>query len=324
MCTAVSWKASDCYFGRNLDFEYSYEEQVVITPRKYEFVFRNGEKTGTHYAMIGTAYVVDNYPLYYDAVNEAGLGMAGLYFAGNAMYYPMEKGKDNIAPFELIPWILGQCKDVREATDLLKRINLWKEPFNEKLSLTPLHWFISDGYHSIVLESTGEGIQIYNNPVGVLTNNPTFPIQMKNLEKYENISPMEPEETVKEENKVSYHTRGKGTLGLPGDLTSMGRFVRASIVRNHALSGETETENVTRFFHILGSVEQQLGCVILEKEQYERTIYSSCCNASKGIYYYKTYDNQRILGVDMKKENIDGKKIIAYPFITDRQIEMIY
>ena len=112
MCTAATYYSKDHYFGRNLDLEFSYKETVTIMPRNYSFSIRHEADIDNHYAIIGMAYVVDDYPLFYDGINEKGLGMAGLNFPDNAFYMPQEDGKDNIAPFEFIPWILGQCASV--------------------------------------------------------------------------------------------------------------------------------------------------------------------------------------------------------------------
>ena len=116
------------------------------------------------------------------------------------------------------------------------------------------------------------------------------------------------------------YSRGMGAMGLPGDLSSGSRFVRAAFVKWNSLSGETEEENVSQFFHILGSVEQQKGCVQVEKGEYEFTVYSSCCNTDKGIYYYKTYHNSQITAVDMHKENLDGNALQVYPFRKEQNI----
>lgn len=320
MCTAVTYRTKDWYFGRNLDYEYSYEEQVVVTPRNYKFKYRNGTEDACHYAIIGTAYVVDEYPLYYDATNEYGLSMAGLLFAGNAVYEPWTGEKENITPFELIPYILSSCKNMDEVKKCLKTISIWKENFSEKLPLSPLHWMIADEKNCIVLENTKDGMAVYDNPINVLTNNPPFPFQMMNLHQYAAISPKNPINSVPANISreccfpTECYSQGRGGVGLPGDFSSTSRFVKAAFVRNTAVSGETESESVNQFFHILASVEQVKGCVILENNTYEKTIYSSCCNAAKGIYYYKTYENSNITAVDMRKENLDGDKLIAYPF----------
>ena len=321
MCTAVTYKTNDFYFGRTLDYEYSYMEEVTITPRNYQFKFNEKEAINTHYAIIGMAYVAEDYPLYYEAINEKGLGISGLNFVGNAHYNEPIEGKDNIAQFEFIPWILSQCETVKEAKKLIEKINITKTPFNKQLPLAQLHWIIADQNESITVESVQEGIKIYKNPVGVLTNNPTFDKQLFALNNYINLSNKTPENKFAENLELNRYSRGMGAIGLPGDLSSQSRFVRASFVKMNSVSAEGENESVSQFFHILNSVDQQRGCCQLEDGKYEITIYTSCCNASKGIYYYTTYDNHQITAVDMHKEDLNMNKLIRYPLIKEEQIK---
>ncbi|MBR3968282.1 MAG: choloylglycine hydrolase [Clostridia bacterium] len=315
MCTAISFKSNDHYFGRNLDLEYSYNETVTITPRNYVFRFRKIEKVESHFAMIGMAYIADGYPLYYDATNEMGLSIAALNFPKNAHYKPFREGKDNITPFELIPWILCRCATVNEAEKLLKRINILNENFSEQLPLSPLHWIISDKERSITLESVKSGINIYDNPVGVLTNNPTFDYQLFNLNNYISLSNDAAQNKFAQNNdfKLEQYSRGMGAMGLPGDFSSMSRFVRATFVKFNSVLGKSEEENVGQFFHILKTVEMPRGCVKAGEDNYAITIYSSCCNTERGIYYYTTYGNSQINAVDMHKENLNSNTLIAYP-----------
>ena len=322
MCTAVNYKTKNHYFGRTLDYEMSYGEMIAITPRKYSFKFRKTGVLNSHYAIIGMAAVVEGYPLYYDATNEKGLSMAGLNFPGNADYKIEEKDKDNVAPFEFIPWILGQCASVDEAINLLNKLNLVKINFSEELPLSPLHWIISDRNKSITVESVKDGLKIYDNPIGVLTNNPPFDMQMFNLNNYMGLSNNEPVNNFSKEINLNTYSRGMGAIGLPGDLSSASRFVRATFTKLNSISGDTESESISQFFHILGAVAQQRGCVLVEKDKYEITIYTSCCNTDKGIYYYTTYENNQISAVDMHKENLEGKKVITYPLIKIQQINM--
>ena len=321
MCTAITYQTRDFYFGRNLDYEFSYHETVTITPKNYPFVFRKMGEVRRHYAMIGMAYVVDDYPLYYDATNEKGLSMAGLLFAGNADYKEEAEGRDNVSPFELIPWILGQCANLAEAKTLLNRISLVNIPFSDELPLTPLHWLIADKSGAITVESVKEGLRIYDNPVGVLTNNPPFDYQMFSLNNYMGLTVKEPANSFADGLELAAYSRGMGGMGLPGDLSSGSRFIKAAFTKMNAVSGDCEEESVSQFFHILGSVEQQRGCVQIG-DSYEITSYSSCCNAERGIYYYRTYENSQITGVDMHKENPEGIKLISYPLITKQQIRM--
>lgn len=320
MCTAVTYKTKDHYFGRNLDLEYSYKETVTVTPRNYAFSFRKTGRMESHYAMIGMAYISGGYPLYYDATNEKGLSVAGLNFPENADYKPYTEGKDNVAPFELIPWVLGQCASVSEAEALLKRINLFYENFSDELPVSPLHWIIADRERSITLECVKEGIKIYDNPIGVLTNNPTFDYHMFNLNQYMHLSSEDPNNTFAENLALKRYSRGMGAIGLPGDASSMSRFVRATFVKMNSQSGTSEPESVSQFFHILKAVEMQRGCVRVTQGIPEITVYSSCCNTDRGIYYYTTYDNSRINAVDMHRENLEGSELAAYPLEKDQAI----
>lgn len=320
MCTAATYKTKDFYFGRTLDYEFSYGEEITVTPRNFPFDFRCMGEIKNHYAIIGMAHVAENYPLYYDAVNEKGLGMAGLNFVGNAVYFQTADNKDNVSPFEFIPWILCQCASVAEAKKLLEKINLANIPFSEKLPLSQLHWIISDKNESITVESVKDGLHIYDNPAGVLTNNPPFDKQMFSLNNYMHLSAENHENSFSKALPLDPYSRGMGAIGLPGDLSSQSRFVRVAFVKMNSFSGETESESVSQFFHILGSVDQQRGCCCVAKGKYEITIYTSCCNTDKGIYYYTTYDNHQITGVDMHKEDLDGNVLSRFPLITGEQI----
>lgn len=268
------------------------------------------------------AYVAENYPLYYDAINEKGLGMAGLNFVGNTHYNISQKEKDNITQYEFIPWLLSQCETVKQARQLIEKMNFLNEPFNEKLPLAQLHWIIADQDEAITVEAVKEKIKIYENPVGVLTNNPPFDKQMFALNNYMNLSPKSPENKFAKNLNLERYSRGMGAIGLPGDLSSQSRFIRASFVKMNSISKDTEEESVSQFFHILNSVDQQRGCCELDDGKYEITLYTSCCNANKGMYYYTTYNNHQITAVDMNKENLDSKDLIRCPLITEEQIRI--
>lgn len=319
MCTAVTYKTKDHYFGRTLDLECSYGEEVVVTPRHFPFAFRTRGVRENHYAIIGMAAVAESYPLYYEAANEHGLAMAGLNFPGNAHYFERIPGKDNIAPFEFVPWILGQCKNLPEARKLLENINLCNIHFSEELPLSPLHWIIADRTGAITVESMADGLRIHENPVGVLTNNPPFDYHMTHLCDYLNLTHLPPENRFGNV-KLSPYSRGMGAIGLPGDLSSASRFVRAAFVKLNSVSGEEEMESVCQFFHILGSVDQQRGCAQMPDGRFEITLYISCINTDQGIYYYTTYDNSCISAVDMHRCDLETNQLFRYPLTKEQRI----
>ena len=320
MCTAITYQTKDTYFGRNLDYEMTFGEQVVLTPRKFPLA----HKSDVHYAMLGMAVVADDYPLYFDAINEKGLGMAGLHFVGNAYYEKpdnlsclravrnraSEGEKTDVAPYDLIPRVLSRCKNLEEARELLHRTRVVAIPFNDEFPLSPLHFMIADKSGCIVAEPMKEGLKIYDNPIGVLTNNPPFPFHVANLNNYINLTAQPPVNRFSPKVSLAPFSRGMGAMGLPGDSSSVSRFVRAAFVRANSVSAPEEMESVSQFFHILGSVEQVRGCVCLEKDMYEITTYSCCCNLEKSIYYYRTYEDMNLRKVDLRQLDIDGEALI--------------
>lgn len=319
MCTAITYKTKDAYFGRTLDIECSYGEEVIVTPRNIPLSFRHTKGQGSHYAIIGMGTVRAGYPLYYDAANEHGLGMAGLNFPTNACYFPLQESKENVSPFELIPWLLGQCKNIADARECLARLHLCNTPFSTDLPLSPLHWMIADKEESIVVESLADGLHIYPNPVGVLTNNPPFPYHVTHLCDYMTLSNEPPVAYVGKDYLTPY-SRGMGAMGLPGDFSSASRFVRAAFVRENAVSAPDEMPSVSQFFHILGSVEHVRGCVLLDDGKYEITAYTSCVNLNRGIYYYTTYSNRTISAVDLQKCNLEGSALCRFSLQHEQKI----
>ncbi len=321
MCTAVSWLGKHHFFGRNLDLEYAYDERVAVTPRAYPFSFRKASPLPSHYAMIGTATVVNGYPLYYEATNEMGLSMAGLNFPGNAVYHPCTEGRDNIAPFELIPWVLGQCADLDGAERLLQRINIVDIPFSTELPLSPLHWMIADREGCIVAEPLADGLRIYRNPVGVMTNNPTFDFHLHNLTNYMALCPGQPKNRFSNAIELKPYGTGLGAVGLPGDYSSASRFIKAAFVKLNCIGGRSVEEDMVQFFRILQSVQMPRGSVLAHNGEYDITLYSGCCDTDAGIYYYTTYCSGGICAVDMHRENLEGIQVVSYPMRHTPMIE---
>ena len=309
MCTCIDFRSKYFYFGRNLDLEYNFGEKVVITPRDYLFELKNGSKLKTKYAIMGMATVVNNYPLYADAVNEKGLCIAGLYFPGNAVYNKEIEQNINIASFELIPWVLGNFSKISELKKELNNLNIIDAKFNENLPAAQLHWMISDEDESIVLEQVEDGLKIYDNPFGVLTNNPPFDYHKINISNYMNLSCKYPENRFTDKIDLDVFGQGISMIGLPGDVTPPARFVRAAFNKSNSVECSNENEAISQFFHILDSVAMIKGTVLTKENKLDMTTYSSCINASKGIYYFKTYYNNQINAVKFNENNINSKEL---------------
>ena len=321
MCTSLTFQTSDFYFGRNLDLEYNFGEKIVITPRRYPFVFKFAGTLSEHYVMIGTAQITDGCPLYAEAVNEKGLCLAALNFPGNAVYAETpESGKTNLAPFELFGFLLGTCATVKEAEEKLKAVCITHTAFKDGYPVAPLHWHIADKDRSLVLECIKDGMHLYENPVGVLTNNPPFPFQLTNLQNYMHLTSNPPENRFAPALKLAPYGQGMGALGLPGDASPASRFVRAAFCKWNSELPSGEEASVTQFFHILDNVAMVAGSVRTPENKLDRTTYASCINASRGIYYYKTYNNNQISAVSMHKTDLDGCAPVVFEQVNRQQI----
>lgn len=323
MCTCIDYKTNDHYFGRNLDLEYRFGERVVITPRHYHFSLKNGSSILTKYAMIGMASVSDCYPLYAEATNERGLSMAGLYFPKNARFHEENKSKFNLCPFELIPYFLGLYSTVAELRDIFSSLNIMNTSFSETIPVAQLHWMISDGTDCIVMEQMKDGLKIYDNPTGILTNNPPFSYHLANLNNYMNLTPCCPNNNFSDKLNLEQYGMGMGSIGLPGDTSPSSRFVRAAFNKCNAVCEPDEESSVTLFFHLLDSVSLIRGTTLTRDGVEDITHYSCCMNATKGIYYYKTYGNNQITAIRMTEREKNRRNLCIHELIESQQIRYI-
>ncbi len=319
MCTAITLKTRGFYFGRTLDNDRSYGESAVITPQRYPFEFGCGEKLLNHYALIGTALMTDRLPLYFDAMNERGLCMAGLNFSGNAHYNKPVKGKLNLAQFEFIPYLLCKCASVGEAEKLLEKINITDLAFSAELPPSDLHWIIADRSGCLTVECVKEGMKVYRNEVGVLTNNPPFDMQTFNLNNYMRLTAELPTGSFSQKLGLKEYSRGMGAMGLPGDFSSQSRFVRAAFVRANSVCGDGEEDSVSQYFHLLSAVGQPCGSCRVG-DGYETTLYSVCYSADSGVYYYTTYENSAICAVELFGGDLDGDTPTSFRHVKKQRI----
>lgn len=288
-------------------------EKIAVMPREFAFGTKRAGTLLKHYAMIGVARVEDGCPLYAEACNEKGLCMAGLNFPANAVYkYRGEKGQTELAPYELIPYVLGKCASVDEAEKLLSDVEVVGERFRPHLPLAPLHWIISDDKRNIVFECTSEGARIFDDPFGVLTNNPPFPYHAENVKNYEHLSPDNKNFTVRV-GKADF-SEGEGGVGLPGDLTSKSRFVKAWFCLKNSVCGDSTESKVAHVLAMLGTVAMTGGAVVTAEGRADVTRYSCCIDAANAIYYYRTYDKLKVGKIALGQADVDGGELGVYVF----------
>ncbi len=312
MCTAVcEWECGHL-FGRTLDLEYSLDERVVLLPRRAPLCFLREGAFDAHLAMLGTAHQRGGMTLYYDAVNEAGLAMAALNFGDSAVYHLPCGKRYNVASFELIPFLLGQCRTVVDAVKVLLEVNVVPDSVAHDLPATPLHWLLADKTRAVTVESTKRGLEIHENPFGVLTNAPDFSYHVGHLSEFLGLSPTPPENHLCPEVPIEPYSRGMGAVGLPGDWSSASRFVRAVFAKHHTAREESEEGKIGRFFHIMDTVSVPNGAVRTDQGEAVRTVYTSCAELGTQTYYFCTYESRRIRAVRMRDYSPLGERAIVF------------
>lgn len=294
MCTCTAFRQNGLYFGRNMDLDYNFGEKIVATPRSFLLRYSNEDKR--HLGYIGTATVIDGYPLYADAMNEKGLCVAGLDFPEKAFYRTNIKGETNVPAYDLINYIAAEFSSVSEVREKFGDINITNQPFSDKIPCATLHWMISDRESSVVIESTESGINLYDDPLDVMTNLPEFPEHMKNYER------MQAE-------------KGSALPDFPDLLSSPSRFLRIAHFRGNNLP-DTDTDGViSHVFHILSTVAMPDVSRKAESGKYRKTTYSVCFDATRKHYLIKTYENDRVLRAKLKDEMLDSGALSTFEIL---------
>ena len=314
MCTSLTLPTPDGtnLFGRTLDLDAHFGEAPTLTPRRYPFTFADCYPLTHHYAFLGMATVMDGpaasgYPLYAEAMNEKGLCMAGLRFAESAVYAPRPRaGFLNLAPWELIPYLLGTCATVAEARAALSDICVVDKPFSDTVGTAPLHWHIADAaptHGGLILEVTSEGMRIYDDDsphgVGILTNEPPYPHQLATLR--------------------ACNARRGDEPGLPGDYSSPSRFTRAATLRRWAVErmgngqtgGEGKDADVARFFSLLGAVSPTVGAVMTPEGKCHRTLYTCCMDTAAGVYHWRREEETEVRAVTFAECDLHGETVTS-------------
>ena len=313
MCTGVRFSddKGNMYFGRNLDWSVGYGQYVVVTPKGYKYNSAFLGEQEMKYAAIGMAIVEENVPLYFDCMNDAGLGIAGLNFPGYAQYESgAVDGKTNVAAYEFPLWVAMNFKTVDEVEKALANTAIVDKPINDKFPTSMLHWIIGDSKRSIVVEYMADGMHIYNNDVDVLTNQPTYAWHKENLRNYMNLASPMPEKVVWRGAEIKPFGSGSLMRGVPGDYYSPSRFVRVAYLNTHYPVKSNEDENVSRLFHTLAGVAMIDGAAAMADGQFEKTVYTGGFSSATNTYYYNTYDNPTIKAVAMSDYDLSGSDLI--------------
>ena len=314
MCTGVRFSDANgnMYFGRNLDWSTGYGQKVVVTPRGYKYKSAFLGEMANSPALIGMGIVAENTPLYFDCANEYGLAVAGLNFPGYAKYETEAiDGKTNVAAYEFPLWVALNFKTVDEVEKALSDVVVVAKAINDQYPVSELHWIIGDAKRSIVVEYTAAGMEIFENDVDVLTNQPGYAWHKENMRNYMNLFPQMPKEVKWREAKMTAFGSGSLMRGLPGGFYSTDRFIRVAYFNTHYPIQSDEATNVSRLFHTLTSVAMIDGGAAMADGNFEKTVYTGGYSSAAQTYYYSTYEDPAIKSVALKDYDLDSTEVIV-------------
>lgn len=315
MCTGIRFTdpQGNLYFGRNLDWSFSYGEKVLTVPRNFARKwFYEGTPQAKQPAVIGMGIVEEGVPLFFDCANESGLAIAGLNFPGWAQYEaaPVD-GKTNVTAYEFPFWVASTFATVDEVEAALPNVAIVAKAINEKYPVSMLHWLIADKNRSIVVEYMDSGMHVHRDELDVLTNQPEFHWHVEHVRNYMAVTPEVPADTAWDEQKLTAFGSGFGMLGLPGEFSSPSRFVRAAYFNSHYPDQNGEDANVTRLFRTLSGAAMIKGGARMSDGDFEFTVYTGGYSQATKTYYHAEYDEPSIKAVRMDATDLDGTDIAA-------------
>ena len=326
-CTGIRLTAADgtVVHARTLEFTIDLKSDVIFVPRGYTRVGttpdgKEGLKWKSKYASLGANGV--GLPFIFDGLNEKGLGVGLFYFPGSAGYMPYSANdaSKTIAPWELGSYVLENFANVAEVKANIGNIVIPAVVFKAWGFAPEVHYIVHDPTgSSIVLEYVGGKLNVYDNPLGVVTNSPAFDWQMTNLRNYVNFSMTNVPPVKLGSVTLQPFGQGSGMLGLPGDFTPPSRFVRAVAFSQSAFPTKTGDDSVLEAFHILNQFDIPKGAARdNEKDSHgnivaDYTLWTAASDLTARRYYFRTYQNSQIRMVDLNKMNPAAKEIVTMP-----------
>jgi choloylglycine hydrolase len=333
-CTGIRLQAEDgsVVYARTMEFGLDLHSKAIIIPRGFELVGttasgRPGITWRSKYAAAGLNG--EGLTLMADGVNEKGLAAGIFLFPGYAQYQEVSADDEarSLAPWEVVTWLLTNFATVEEVRDALPQIKVGAVEFPAWKAVPPVHYVVHDSAgKSLVIEYLAGKLNLYDNPVGVITNSPDFGWHLTNLRNYVNLTPTNVLTSDYDGPRIGQIGQGSGMLGLPGDFTPPSRFVRAVALSHSVLPGKTGEDAVRQAFHVLDSFDIPLGAVRNVANgniRCEYTQWTSASDTKNCSFYFHSYDNRRVRRVDLLKADLDAKDIVTIPLDDQSDVEVL-
>lgn len=309
-CTDFVIKAKDGtrVVGRSMEFAAPMNSLAIMHPRGE--VFKStapGGKAGItwtgKYGFVGITSM--GKAGFNDGMNEKGLSIGFLWMPGTK-YQTIGDGENQnaIEILDFGPWLLSNFTTVDEIKGALSNIRVWGAVNPLLKSVPPLHVAVHDATgNNFVIEFLNGEMQLHDNPIGVLTNYPSFDWQLTNLGNYVNLTPFDAKPRDLEGTTIFPTGHGSGLHGLPGDMTPPSRFVRTVYFKQSALPASNTTEAINLAEHLLNAVDIPKGANVISKKSTEGdyTQWAVIKDLTHRVLYFRTYDNIALSSIDLNK-----------------------
>lgn len=314
-CTGFFIKAKDggVAYARSLEFAINLKSKVAIVPRGTSYVAKmpdgtDGLEWKAKYGIVGLN--IFDKPLFLDGFNEKGLLVGMFYFPGFTEYaaYDKSKAKQSLGPTELGTWLLSNFATVDEVKQHIKNVRIVPTVLKELGLAPPLHTMVVDATgKAIVIEPINGRLIVYDNPVNVITNAPTFDWHLTNLRQYIHLSTQESTSIELGKLKVGRIGTGSGMIGIPGDITPPSRFVRAAYYVNRLPQPQTVEQGLNQVMRLMNYFFITKGMVMEKGQTSEEYMqWQSFVDLKNKRFYFSTYDNLNIRMVDMNKLKLNS------------------
>lgn len=351
MCTGIQLKTTKGVpvYARTMEFGTSLHSKILVIHPGHKFTAIGptddypGMSWTSQYAIVGINAM--DREVIADGMNSEGLAVGSFYQPGYASYMDItsENAKLSLSSIDVTTWLLSSCSNVNDVKEKIKglQINNGIPIVDGKQTGTtpyPLHYNIHDtSGNALVIECINGVLFCYDNPIGILTNSPTFDWHMTNLRNYVNISPDNKPVTnlvtSKQKNTATPFGQGSGFLGLPGDFTPPSRFIRAFALTQSVLPVDEPLDAITQAFHILSSFDIPEGVIrehTLDENgdpitTYDKTLWTSACDLKNKKYYFHSRNNRTIRMVDLGNWNFhETEEVTSMNMEDSQQVEQLY
>ena len=322
-CTVFRLKADDgsLLVARSMEFAVDLKYDIVVVPRERACGSpapdgKQGLAWKSRYGYVGVAALGLDYGAT-DGMNEKGLAVGVLWFESDMKWQSVGPGETQraLAQSMLADWILGSFADVEEVKREIRNVKVFKYTDPATGMALTVHFIVYDARGGCVVIEYEDGVcNVYDNPLGIMTNAPRFPWQLTNLRQYVGLTSEKPGDFKLAGSTFPATGHGAGMVGLPGDITPPSRFVRLAALTRFSDSQPNAQKNLILAQHIINTFDIPFGMVtdtMPDKKTVlkESTQWVTFRDLTQRVIYFKTYDNQNLRKIDLNRIDFTAPKI---------------